>query len=237
MPNPPSPDSRVIMISGGNRGIGAALARRFAAGGWRISLGVRDPSAPPTGEAPADAFVAEYEAQELPTASSWVEATLARYGRVDAVVCNAGTADTVTLENGTPEQFDRMSAINTRAPFFLTQAAWPALKVSGRGRVVIVSSLSGKRARNLNAGYQVTKFAAVGLAHAIRRTGWESGIRCTAVCPGYVRTRMGLQSGTVDPTAVTDPDELAGLVHEIVNLSNTASVAELVVNCAFEPVY
>jgi NAD(P)-dependent dehydrogenase (short-subunit alcohol dehydrogenase family) len=225
------------MISGGNRGIGAALARRFAAGGWRISLGVRDPAAAPTGEAPADAFVARYEALDLPSAASWVEATLAQYGRIDALVCNAGTADTVPLDTGTPEQFDRMSAINTRAPFFLTQAAWPALKASGRGRVVIVSSLSGKRARNLNAGYQVTKFAAVGLAHAIRRTGWDSGIRCTAVCPGYVRTRMGLQSGLVDPARVTDPDELAGLVHEVVNLSNTASVAELVVNCAFEPVF
>lgn len=222
------------MISGGNRGIGAALARRFAADGWALSLGMREPA---KAEAPAGALVHHYDAEQLQTGADWVQATLDRFGRLDALACNAGTADTVGLADATPEQFDRMVAINTRAPFFLVQAALPALQACGQGRVVVVASLSGKRARNLNAGYQVTKFAAVGLAHAVRRTGWDSGIRSVAVCPSYVRTRMGLQSGTVDPAAVTDPDELAGLVHHVVTLSNTASVAELVVNCAFEPVF
>lgn len=57
------------------------------------------------------------------------------------------------------------------------------------------------------------------------------------MCPSYVYTRMDLQSGTVDSNAVTDPDELTRLVHHVVSLSNTASVAELVVNCAFAPVF
>jgi len=230
-----SGDRRVVMISGASRGIGQSLARSFAADGWDLSLGMRRPELGP--DLPAESLAARYEAEDVATATSWTEATLARFGRIDAVICNAGTADTVPLEGATPAELDRMYAINVRAPFFLVQAAFEALKVSGRGRVIIVASMSGKRARNLNAGYQVTKFGAVGLAHAVRRTGWDHGIRATALCPSYVRTKMGLQSGTVDAAKITDPDELAELVRHVVNLSNTASIAELTVNSAFEPVF
>lgn len=226
---------RVVMISGASRGIGHSLARSFAADGWDLSLGMRRPEL--SADLPASSLVTRYEAEEVATAVEWTEATLQRFGRIDAVICNAGTADTVPLEGATPAELDRMYAINVRAPFFLVQASFEALKASGCGRVIIIASLSGKRARNLNAGYQVTKFAAVGLAHAVRRTGWDFGIRATAVCPSYVRTRMGLQSGTVDAAKITDPDELAMLVRHVVNLSNTASVAELTVNSAFEPVF
>lgn len=228
MPQP----SRVVMISGASRGIGDSLARAFAAAGWTLSLGMRSPA-----EAPEGGLVHRYDAEDLATARAWVDATEARYGRVDALICNAGTAASVPLADATPAAFDQMWAVNTRAPFFLVQYALPLLKQAGSGRVGIVSSLSGKRARNANAGYQVTKFAAVGLAHAVRASAWKDGVRATAICPSYVRTRMGLQSGTVQADAITDPDELAGLVLHVMSLSNTASVAELIVNCAFEPVF
>lgn len=224
--------SRVVMISGASQGIGAALARAFKAAGWTLSLGMRTPAHGTDGD-----LVCRYEAGELHTARAWVDATASRFGRVDALVCNAGTAATVRLADATPEAFDGMWSVNTRAPFFLVQYALPLLKAAGSGRVGVVSSLSGKRARNDNAGYQVTKFAAVGLAHAIRASAWKDGVRATAICPSYVRTRMGLQSGTVQADAITDPDELAGLVLHVMSLSNTAAVAELIVNCAFEPVF
>ncbi|HWK43819.1 MAG TPA: SDR family NAD(P)-dependent oxidoreductase [Stellaceae bacterium] len=223
---------RVVMISGASRGIGAALARCFAADGWRLSLGARSPFA-----APADALVHPYEAEDPTAARGWVDATLERFNRIDCLICNAGVLGPVTLEDGSAEALDRMWAVNARAPFLLAQAALPSLKQGGRGRVVIVASLSGKRVRNLNAGYQMTKFAAVGLAHAIRRAGWEHGVRATALCPGYVRTDMALALGAMAEDAMSDPDEIAALVLHVVGMSNTASMAELAVNCAFEPVF
>ena len=223
---------RVVMISGAGRGLGAAFARAFGAAGWSLSLGIRG-----AGAAPSEALVHPYEASDPGAASPWVAATLARFGRIDAVICNAGLLGPVALEDGTAEALDALWAVNARAPFLLVQAALPSLRACGQGRVVVVASLSGKRVRNLNAGYQMTKFAAVGLAHAIRRAGWDDGIRATAFCPGYVRTDMARALDTTDETVMSDPDEVAHLVREVVDRSNTASVAELTVNCAFEPSY
>ena len=77
----------------------------------------------------------------------------------------------------------------------------------------------------------MTKFAAVALSHATRQGGWEDGIRCTALCPGYVATDLtkGVESITLDK--MISAEDLAELVKTVVLLSNTASVAELVVNC------
>ena len=223
--------ARVVMISGANRGIGFSLAHAFRDAGWSLSLGMRSPE-------PSDgALVCRYDAEDLGTARAWVGATQQRFSRIDAVICNAGTSTRTTLANATPEQLDQMWAVNVRAPFFLVQYALPLLKQSGAGRVGIIASLSGKRAKNNNSGYQVTKFAAVGLAHAIRASAWNDGVRATAICPGFVRTRMGLQSGAANPDAIIEPEELAGLVLHVMSLSNTASVAELTVACAFEPVF
>lgn len=219
------------MISGAGRGLGAAFARSFGAAGWSLSLGMRADAAPQD-----EALVHRYEARDTAAATACVNATLARFGRIDAVICNAGVLGPVELEHGTAEALDALWAVNVRAPFLLAQAALPALRACGRGRVVVVASLSGKRVRNLNAGYQITKFAAVGLAHAIRRAGWDDGVRATALCPGYVDTDMARATAAAG-TVMSDPDEVAGLVRDVVGLSNSASVAELAINCAFEPTY
>jgi len=74
----------------------------------------------------------------------------------------------------------------------------------------------------------------VALTHAVRRAGWEDGVRATAICPGWVRTEMAAKTASMPPEEMTDPDELAALVTSVVGLSNNASVAELLVNCTFE---
>ncbi|MCC7271178.1 MAG: SDR family NAD(P)-dependent oxidoreductase [Alphaproteobacteria bacterium] len=221
------------MVSGANRGIGNAVARRLQRDGYRLSLGVRMPKSfaglPGTGEVE----VFPYEAAEPAAAQRWVDATMARFGRIDVLVANAGILRDVTIESGSEEDLDALLAINVKAPFRLIRAAFPHLRASGRGRVVNVASLSGKRVRNLQVGYQMSKFAMVALAHAVRRAGWEDGVRAVALCPGFVNTDMPSRSG-FPREQMTDPDELADLVAAVVGLSNTASVAELLVNCQYE---
>ncbi|BBK40989.1 agropine synthesis reductase [Allostella vacuolata] len=228
---------RVAMISGANRGIGNAVARRLHQEGYRLSLGVRRPSAF-TDRAGLDGAAAveivAYEAAEPADAQKWVDATLARFGRIDVLVNNAGIHRNVTLESGSEEELDELLAINVKAPFRLIRAALPHLKAAGSGRVVNVSSMSGKRVRNLAVGYQMSKAAMVTLAHAVRRAGWDSGVRAVAVCPGYVRTDMAGGPTAPPRDQMTDPDELAALIAQVVGLSNTASVAELLVNCQYE---
>jgi NAD(P)-dependent dehydrogenase (short-subunit alcohol dehydrogenase family) len=228
---------RVAMVSGANRGIGNAVARRLHRDGYRLSLGVRRPAAftDRTGlDGGAEVAVLPYEAANRADAEGWVTATLERFGRIDVLVNNAGIHRNVTLESGSDEELDELLEINVKAPFRLIRAAFPHLKASGAGRVVNIASLSGKRVRNLAVGYQMSKAAMVTLAHAVRRAGWDDGVRAVAICPGYVRTDMAGGPTAPPRERMTDPGELADLVAAVVGLSNTASVAELLVNCQYE---
>jgi len=223
------------MISGANRGIGLAIARELGQAGLALSLGVRRPadSSDPLAKEP-DVLVHRYDANEREAATSWVDATMARFGRIDVLVNNAGIARPVTLEQGSEDDLDALLDVNVKAPFRVIRAALPHLKASGSGRVINVASLSGKRVMGLNVGYQMSKHAVVALTHAVRRIGWEHGIRATALCPGYVETDLTARVTDLPRDEMTDPADLARLVATVVALPNTAAVAELLVNCRYE---
>ena len=126
---------------------------------------------------------------------------------------------------------DLMWTVNVKAPLSLTKLVLPHLRQSGSGRVVNVASLAGKAVYGSAVGYSMTKFAAVALSHATRHAGWDDGVRCTAICPGYVATDMTSAVESMELKDMISADDLAQLVVTIMQLSNTASVAELVVNC------
>jgi NAD(P)-dependent dehydrogenase (short-subunit alcohol dehydrogenase family) len=221
---------RVAMISGANRGIGQAIARELDRAGFALSLGIRRPD-PAASDA---ALVFPYEARDRAAAAAWVDATIARFGRIDVLVNNAGISPFIGLEDGDDAGLDDLFEINVKAPFRLIRAALPHLKRAGAGRVINVASLSGKRVMGLNAGYQMSKHAVVALTHAVRRAGWEHGIRATALCPGLVATDMVAHVSDPPREEMTDPDDLARLVATVVQLPNTAAIAELLVNCRYE---
>jgi NADP-dependent 3-hydroxy acid dehydrogenase YdfG len=223
------------MISGASRGIGLAIARELKAAGYALSLGIRKPEsfADPLSR-DADVLLCRYDAEVRDAATGWVDATLARFGRIDVLVNNAGIARQVTLEQGSEDDLDALFDVNVKAPFRVIRAALPHLKVSGTGRVINVASLSGKRVMGLNVGYQMSKHAVVALTHAVRRIGWEQGIRATALCPGFVDTDLVAHVTDVPHEEMTSPADLARLVATVVALPNTAAVAELLVNCRYE---
>lgn len=233
---------RVAMISGANRGIGLAIARALAKAGFRLSLGVRDPAKVPADLKDSAALVFPYDANDASTGRAWVTETIAATGRLDVLVNNAGVSDHLQLmedpmldDAAAEATLDKLMDTNIKAPFLLTRAALPHLCKTGSGRVITLASMSGKRVLGLNAGYQVTKHAAVALSNAARRTGWEHGVRATAVCPGFVATNMTEKHGDLDRHEITQPEDLAHLVAEVVQLPNTATVAELLVNWRYEP--
>jgi NADP-dependent 3-hydroxy acid dehydrogenase YdfG len=226
--------SRVAMISGANRGLGAAIARELSAQGWSLSLGMRAP-APLDGVSAEAALLHRYDATEGGEAE-WVAATLARFGRIDAIVANAGVVSRSSVIEAEDDELDALLAVNVKAPRRLAKAAWPALCASGRGRVIVMSSLAGKRIKSVGAGlYAMSKFAATALAHGVRQAGWEKGVRATAVCPGFVATRMGRAAGGPADEQMTRPGDVARIVAMLLDLPNEASVAEFTVNCVLEP--
>lgn len=223
------------MISGASRGIGLAIARELKQAGLALSLGIRTPkSFSDPLAAGSDVLVHRYDAHDRGVAASWVEATIARFGRIDVLVNNAGISRFVSLEEGSEDDLDELLAVNVKAPFRLIRAALPHLKASGSGRVINVASLSGKRVMGVNAGYQMSKHAVVALTHAVRRVGWPHGIRATALCPGYVDTDLIAGKHDLAPDELIQPEDLARMVELLLDLPNSASIAELLVNGRYE---
>ena len=227
------PNDRVVMISGASRGIGAAMATRLAGAGFRLSLGVRDTARAGPDDA-ARCLVTHYDARERDAAQAWVAATVERFGRVDALINNAGISPMVTIEDEDETVLDDLWLVNVKAPLRVVRAALPHLKASGTGRVINVASLSGKRVRNANNGYAMTKFALVALTHSVRRLGWEHGIRATALCPGFVATDMSAGVQGIERASMVQPGDLADIVLCLLTLPNNAAVAEVLVNMRYE---
>jgi NAD(P)-dependent dehydrogenase (short-subunit alcohol dehydrogenase family) len=228
---------KVAMISGANRGIGHAITRQLGQQGYALSLGVRNPAGFDSSafSGPGDdLLVCPYEATDPQAGQAWLDATLRQFGRLDILVNAAGILKKVTLADGAESDLDAMLDVNVKGPFRLIQAALPALRQSGQGRVVNIASLSGKRVRNDNVGYQMSKFALVALSHAVRAAAWNDGVRSLALCPGFVKTDMSIGATAMPREEMTSPEDLARLVGLIVELPNTASISELLVNCSYE---
>ena len=167
-----SADGRVVMLSGANRGIGACIAARLAADGYRLSLGARRPdalagNAPDVG--PDRLMLNRYEANDIDTARRWVEATVDRFGEIDVLVNCAGIVDRTGLESMDEDMLDEMWAVNVKGPLRLTRLALPHLRRSGTGRVINMASMSAKRVKgDALPGYSMTKYALLALSHAVR---------------------------------------------------------------------
>ena len=231
------PHGRVILVSGANRGIGRGIAEYLYRAGYTVSLGARDTKSLATmtaGWEPTRVHLARYEATDWSSHAAWVEATMARFGRIDVLVNNAGINSTMTIRDANEEMLDLVWAVNCKAPLSMIKCALPHLEASGAGRIINVASLSGKRVRNNNVAYTMSKFAVRALTHATRRLSWDKGVRATAVCPSFIATAMTAEVKSLRADQMIAPEDFATLVGTIIALPNTASVAELLVNCVLE---
>ena len=225
------PKGRVAMVSGAARGIGRHVVERLLASGFHVSAGVRDPRGLTE---TAQLHLQRYDAESPASPKDWVGACLARFGRIDALVNIAGINASFQVEDEDETALDQLWAVNVKAPLRLIRHAMPHLRRAGEGRVVNLASLSGKRVRNANAGYAMSKFALIGLTHAVRHAGWDDGVRATALCPGFVISDMTRNVTKIPREQMTNPADLAVLVETLLLLPRTASVAELLVNCQHE---
>jgi NAD(P)-dependent dehydrogenase (short-subunit alcohol dehydrogenase family) len=228
--------TRVVLVSGATRGIGHATAKELLEHGYALSLGARDPAQLEAAFGPVGPQLAyyRYDALDAGTASAWVESTVAQFGRIDALVNNAGINAPLTLQDDNEEMLDRLWAVNVKAPLRMTRLCLPYLEACGAGRVINLASLSGKRVRNPQVGYTMTKFALMGLTHTVRHVSWDKGVRASALCPGFVRTDLTSHTTKIAPQDMIAPETIAALVRTLIELPNNAAVAELLVNCRLE---
>lgn len=232
-----SPDGRVIMISGANRGIGYEFSKCLHDKGYSLSLGARDEKKLAQKVSSFDAdrlFTHRFEAQDVSNSEAWVYATAEHFGRIDGLINVAGISEPFTIMDEDESVLDLMFEVNVKAPLRLIRMALPYLKRSGSGRIVNVCSASGKRISTNYVGYHMTKFAAVALSHAARRIAWDEGVRSIALCPGVTNTEMSVGKGKGPTNLMTQPEDLAEVVATLISLPNNASVAEIIVNRRLE---
>jgi NAD(P)-dependent dehydrogenase (short-subunit alcohol dehydrogenase family) len=229
------PEGRVVMISGASRGIGRAIAQRLLQEGYFLSLGVRRPK-DVAGLDSARTLIHHFDAGQPETAALWIEATLAHFGRIDALINNAGILRPLDLRSGDENVLDEMWAVNVKAPYRLIRLALPYLEKSGNGRIINIASTDGKRYRDtVSVAYAMTKHAVLALTHAAKFAGWEKGVRVTALCPGAVDTDFVAGIPGVTPSANRiSPATIGETISFLLRLPNTASVAELVMNTRLE---
>jgi short-subunit dehydrogenase len=179
---------RVAIVTGASSGIGEATARALAAAGARVAACARRKERleqlesairSAGGEAAAHAL----DVTDAPAVSAMVEAVLRRWGRVDVLVNNAGRGLAATFEQTTPDEVRGLLELNVIAVVTATRAVLPAMRRQGRGHVINVSSIVGRRGVPLRSAYSATKFALGGLSEAMRVELAAAGIAVSLVYP------------------------------------------------------
>jgi len=190
----------VALVTGAARGIGLATARKFLAEGWRVALLDIDAQTLAATHAalalPEDTIAIEADVAEPDQVSRGVDAIVARFGRIDALVNNAGIADFRPILETDFATWSRILAVNLNGPFLCTQAVAPVMLAGGGGAIVNIASISGVRASTLRTAYGTSKAALMHLTRQQAAELGEKGIRVNAVAPGPVDTAMAKQVHT-----------------------------------------
>jgi len=190
----PPASQKVALVTGAARGIGLAVAKRFLAEGWRVALldiegqllrgavaGLANPEA---------TLALSCDVSDAAAVGSALAEVERRFGRLDALVNNAGIAVFAPLLQTSDDDWKRVLEVNLTGPFFCTKAAVPLMREHGGGAIVNITSISAVRASTLRSAYGTSK---AGLAHLTKQLAVELaslGIRVNGVAPGPVETAM-----------------------------------------------
>jgi len=173
--------TRNALVTGAAQGIGAAIAERLREDGWNVHA----------------VDLADGDLATRVGNRAVVDAALERYGRLDAVVANAGFQHVSPIRDFDEDRWDALVSVLLTSPFLLAKYAWDALAASGDGRFLVVASVHGLVASPFKAGYVSAKHGVLGLVRTLALEGAEHGITAAAVCPCYVRTPL-VEAQTAD---------------------------------------
>ena len=186
-------NGRVVVISGGSRGLGLCIAREFAHEGAQLALLARDENELNTAKTQLEAMGARVltvvaDVTDPHDNTTAIKRVVEHFGGIDVLINNAGIIQVGPFENMLDSDFKAAIDLHIWAPLRLTRAALPFLKRSGQGRIVNIASVGGLIAMPHMAPYAVSKFGMVGLSDALRNELAKDKIKVTTVCPGPIRT-------------------------------------------------
>ncbi|TJZ92710.1 beta-ketoacyl-ACP reductase [Paracoccus gahaiensis] len=183
--------SRIALVTGGSRGIGAAISKALQAAGFTVAAnyaGNDDAARAFTEETGIKTFkwsVAEYDACAQGVAQ--VEAEL---GPIDVLVNNAGITRDAPFHKMTPQQWKEVIDTNLSGVFNMTHPVWPGMRERKYGRIINISSINGQKGQFGQVNYSAAKAGDLGFTKALAQEGARANITVNAICPGYIATEM-----------------------------------------------
>lgn len=212
-------DQKIAIVTGGLSGIGAAIAERLASEGAKVIAA--DISTEATALDPTQRIAPlRVDVSDPASAAHLVETVCGAHGRIDFLIQSAGIAQDVPLLETTPEQFDRIMAINLRGSFLVAQAAARVMIEQGSGSIVNIASVSGMRGNVGRVAYGASKGGVVVMSQVMAVELAASGVRVNVIAPGPIETPMAAQihdeatrnvwNSVVPMRRYGTPEEIAG---------------------------
>lgn len=214
--------ARVALVTGGSRGIGAAISNKLKAEGYTVAAtyaGNDEAAAKFTAETGIQTYkwnVGSYEESQEGIAK--VEADL---GPIDVVVANAGITRDAPFHKMTPQQWHEVIDTNLTGVFNTIHPIWPGMRERKFGRIIVISSINGQKGQFAQVNYAATKAGDLGIVKSLAQEGARAGITANAICPGYIATEMVMAVpekvrdsiiGQIPTGRLGEPEEIARCV-------------------------
>jgi NAD(P)-dependent dehydrogenase (short-subunit alcohol dehydrogenase family) len=230
---------KAALITGGSSGIGLAVARALGEDGYGVTIAARRPdklehAAAELRDAGIDVLHVAANMVEEDDIRRMLEAHRERFGRLDVLMNNAGLGIGGLIEAAETKKLDMQLDVNLRAVYLTTRDAIPMLKEAGNDGGAMLfntASIAGKQPQGWLAAYSATKAAVIALTEATGKELANDGVRCTAICPGFVDTAMTdwARSQGVPGEEMIRPEDIAEIVRCLIRLSPAAIVPEVMI--------
>ena len=222
------------LVTGGSSGIGLAIGRMLREDGFALTLAARNVERLEAAAAELDAASLAVDVRDEEACAGLVAAHVERHRGLDVLVHSAGVGIAGRIGDRSAKQFDLQQSVNLRGAFLVTREALPALRAA-RGYVFNLASIAGTIPTPGLAGYGAAKAALIALTRSLDREEAGTGVRATAICPGFVDTPMAEWTG-IPGREMIQPEDCAEIVRALLRLSPYARVPVVVIERAGEGV-
>lgn len=211
---------KTLLVTGGSRGIGEGIVRRFSRQGWRVAFGYHQSVAAAQAVARATgALPLQADLRDEPQVRQLYDAALAQLSHLDALIVNAGMAWNGLLQDMPTQAWNELMALNLRSAFLLSKLAIPGMVARGSGSILFVSSIHGVNGASCEAAYAASKAGLIGLSKSLAAELGPCGIRVNCLAPGVIDTDMmaDYAAADIDALAKETPLQRLGTAGDVAN--------------------